>query len=58
VEVITAYSLDGPAVDPDQLRKAEARAKLEVASLQKKLDVGGRGGVLSCVAVVCRGGVL
>jgi len=41
VEVVTAYSLDGAAVDPEQLKKAEARARLEVAALQQKLEVGG-----------------
>jgi hypothetical protein len=41
---VTTYSLDGPAVDPDQLRKAEARARLEVSSLQKQLQARGPGG--------------
>lgn len=42
VEVVTAYSLDR-AVDADKLCKAEARARLEVAALQKQLEVGGEG---------------
>jgi hypothetical protein len=39
VEVVTAYALDAPAADPEGLRKAEARARLEVASLKQQLEV-------------------